>query len=214
MTLAWYFARDDRKLRFEDGRKIVVGKSHLYRGEPELCKRGLHASVRILNALKYAPGPILYRVKLGGTVHVGSNKIAATKRTYLAEIDATEMLRGFARKCALDVIHLWTAPAVVRDYLESGREDIRDAAEDAAWDAAWADADDAARAASRAAARAASGDAARDVARASAEAAAWASAEAAAEADAWTDARDAARDAQNERLARMALSAMGLEESK
>jgi len=37
----------------------------------------------------------------------------------------------------LDVIHLWDAPAVVREYLETGDESKRDAAWAAARDAAW-----------------------------------------------------------------------------
>jgi hypothetical protein len=95
-------------------------------------------------------GPILYRVKLSGTIVRGDDKAAATKRTYLAEIDAEPILREFARKCALSVTHLWDAPRVVRQYLETGDESLRAAARDAAaWDAAW----DAARAAAWAAAR-------------------------------------------------------------
>ena len=47
-------------------------------------------------------------------------------------------IRQFARDCALDVIHLWDAPSVVKEYLETGDEKLRDAARDAAWDAAWA----------------------------------------------------------------------------
>jgi hypothetical protein len=82
-----------------------------------------------------------------------------------------EAFRGLARKFALHVIDRWDAPAVVRQYLETGNEEIRAAARNAAWAAAW--------------------DAARDAARAAAEAAAWAAAEAAA----WDAAMDAARAA-------------------
>jgi hypothetical protein len=98
------------------------------------------------------------------------------------------VLREFARECALDVIHLWDAPQIVRDYLESGDDNLRAAARAAArvaaWDAARAAAWDAARAAARAAAMAAAGDAA------------WAAAWAASGDAAW----DAAWDAQNQRL--------------
>jgi len=64
-----------------------------------------------------------------------------------------EQQREFACWCALSVIHLWDAPKVVIQYLETQDESIRDAAMaawDAAWDAAWVE-----RAAERAAARAA-----------------------------------------------------------
>jgi len=41
-----------------------------------------------------------------------------------APIDVTELLFDFARWCALQVIDLWDAPAVVREYLETGKPDI------------------------------------------------------------------------------------------
>src|SRR3990167_4616806 len=104
------------------------------------------------------------------------------------DYDATEVLQSFARKCALDVVHLWEAPPVVRRYLRTGDPKLRAAARDAAraaarataggaaWDATW----DAARAAARATAGGGAWDAARVVARDVAWAAAWATAGAAA----------------------------------
>ena len=77
------------------------------------------------------------------------------------------------RRYALAVIHLWDAPDVVRRYLETGDESIRDAARAAARDAAWAAAWAATRDAAWAAARAAARDAARAAARAAAGDAAW-----------------------------------------
>ena len=87
----------------------------------------------------------------------------------------------------MSVIHLWDAPDVVRQYLETGDESLRDAAQAAAqvavWDAAQAaratrDAAQAARDAAQAAraTRAAAWDAARATraaARAATQAAAW-----------------------------------------
>jgi hypothetical protein len=198
--LGWHFAETSRCLRYGDGRKIVVGKSHSVRGEPILCEHGLHASESVIDALQYAPGPILYRVKLSGKIVRGDDKAVATKRSYLAEIDAEPILREFARKCALSVIHLWDAPRVVRQYLETGDESLRDAAWAAAGDAAWAAAGDAAGAAAWDAARAAAWDAARAAARA----AAWDAARAAA----WDAARDAARAAQKKTLEEMCLAAL------
>jgi len=186
-----------------DGRRIRVGATHEVEGEIIPCERGLHASARAIDALQYAPGPIVWKVRLSGVVvpH-GDDKHAASRRTYLAGgIDVSDTLREFARRCALDVIHLWDAPEIVVRYLKTGDETIRDAAwaatrdACAARDAAWAAAGDA-RAAARAAASAAAwdaacaaGDAARD--------AAWAAGDAASAAEA------AARAAQNRRLTRM-----------
>jgi hypothetical protein len=161
----WYFAEPDRKLRYGDRRAIVIGKTHRVRGELILCEHGLHASARALDALGYAPGPIVYRVKLHGQILQGDDKACATARTYVAGgIDVSDELRAFARWCGLQVAHLWDMPSIVRQYLETGDESIRAAARDAAWDAAR----DAARAAAWDAARAAARAAAWDAARAAA----------------------------------------------
>jgi hypothetical protein len=192
---AWYFSGKDCRLRYGDDRKIEAGAFHTVDYKPILCEQGLHGSKRILDALSYAPGPVVWRVKLTGDVVVGDDKVAATNREYQWGYDATEVLRRFARKCALDVIHLWDAPDVVVQYLKTGDESLRAAtwaaARAAAW-AAWAAADaagDAARAA----------DAAGDAARAAD--AAWAAGDAArAAGDA---ARAAAREKQNRRLTSM-----------
>jgi Arc/MetJ family transcription regulator len=81
------------------------------------------------------------------------------------------MLCAVARDEALRVIHLWDSPAIVRQYLETGDETIRDAAQAAALAASRAAAWAASRAATRAAARAAAGDDSKDGALAAARAA-------------------------------------------
>ena len=184
----WYFSEESRLLRYGDGREIAIGVTHEVAPPIELCERGLHASVRAIDALGYAPGPIVWRVELSGEINTGDDKCVATHRKYIGGgVDASAVMRAFARRCALDIAHLWDMPLVVRAYLETGDESIRAAASAAArgatvpasWAASWAAARDAA---AWAAARAAAWAAARD-------AAAWAAARDAA----W----DAARDAQN-----------------
>ena len=133
---AWYFSPTDKRLPNGDGRLIEVGVTHEVPGALELCSLGLHASVHPIDALSYATSAWLWRVELGGTVIKGDDKCCANTRTYLYGFDATEMLREFARKCALDVIHLWDAPEIVVRYLNTGDESIRDAAWAAARDAA------------------------------------------------------------------------------
>ena len=141
--IGWHFSTG--KLGYGDGREIIIGKTHKVKGPLELCACGLHASERIIDALQYAHGPMVYKVRLHGKILRGDDKACATQRTYLAGFDATDILRLFARKCALDVIHLWDAPDVVKRYLETGDESLRDAAGDAAGAAAaWAAAGDAA----------------------------------------------------------------------
>ena len=228
----WHFACNDRKLyqARESHDRIIEVVPGLTLGEPrrriEPCWHGLHASVHPLDALGYARGSYVSRVELRGLIIPHNNdKLCASWRRHLWCADADAVLREFARWCALQVIHLWDCPDVVRRYLETGDESLRDAAWDAAWAAAWATA--AARAAMTAAMTAArtaawSADAATTTSSASAGAAAWATAAAATRAakdatraakdatrdakDAAGDARDAAGDAQNNKLTELLMT--------
>lgn len=170
--LYWHFVRvDDNgtpRLGYDDNRVVTVGETLRVDGEPVLCQHGLHASQRAIDALCYAQGArlALCRVTLGGTVLHDDDKSVGNERTVIAMLDAEatdKLLRDFARWCALQVIHLWDAPDVVRQYLETGDESLRAAAGDAAWaaarDAAWSAAWAAAWSAARAAAWAAAWDA-------------------------------------------------------
>ena len=138
----WWFGTTDKKLPHSDGRKIVIGKTHKVKGEIIPCEHGLHLSKRMIDALSYAPGPVIYRVVGSGIiVPHGSpiDKYACSERTYVSGgIDVSDTLRLFARECAL-----WKPPEIVVKYLKTGEESIRAAAWAAAWDAAG----DAARAA-------------------------------------------------------------------
>lgn len=144
-------------------------------GEPVLCERGFHASKCPWDALQYAPGETLCLVDVDGVVIEGSDKICGTRRRIVARFDATDMLWDQARQSALSVVHLWDAPAVVREYLTTGDESKRAAARDAAWAAA----------------------------RAAAWAAAWAAAGGAARGAAWTAARERFRDAVEAKFAEL-----------
>ena len=129
---AWHFLRNDGKLR--DGTTPPkIGKTLVYDGPIKMCTSGLHASVTPLDALKYAPGNIICRVKLGGVIIKSDDKLVASERTILWQYNAESVLRHFARQCALDVIQLWDAPNVVIQYLKTGDESMRAAARDAAW---------------------------------------------------------------------------------
>jgi len=151
---AWHFTGD--KLR--DGSAIPKpGVTLFHTGPLVMCRSGFHASKRAIDALSYAPGYMIHRVELSGKMIHDNDKTVARERTILWSVNGEVLLRDFARRCALDVIHLWDAPEIVARYLKTGDETIRDAAGDAAGAAAWA----AAEAAARAAARAAAGDAAR-----------------------------------------------------
>jgi hypothetical protein len=169
---AWYFSDGSKKLRYGDGREIAIGVEHTVKGYPEPCERGLHGSERIIDALQYAPGAIVWQVELSGRIKRGEDKVAATRRKYIAGgIDVSDLLREFARKQALSVAHLWDCPAIVKQWLDTGDESIRSAAmsasesaaESAAWSAAWSASESAAWSASESASESAAWSAANEM---------------------------------------------------
>ena len=117
--------------------------------EPVLCSVGLHASRRALDALRYAPGPFVSRVRLEGRIIVvEDDKACATRRVRLAgPVDVSRELRLFACSCADRVLPILdrerpgdTRPrefiAVARRFAKGNatRAEL-DAAGAAAWDA-------------------------------------------------------------------------------
>lgn len=195
--LAWHFLRGDRELQFPPHTLVEPGQT--LRVEPPLrmCRHGLHASARAIDALRYAPGDMVCRVRLSGEILTDEDKLCASERTVLWMVDATTTLHEFACWCAEQALEQeraagrepdprsWAAIKTKRAWLRGECDDAtlvaaRAAAADAAWAAAWAAAEAAARAAARAAAWAAA-------------AAAWAAAAAA---------RAAVREEQNAELER------------
>ena len=199
--IGWHFLDGDQ---LRDGTKAPAdGKWLEFSGKLEMCESGLHFSPLPHQALEYAPGATLCLIEYGGEVIMGYDKGVCSRRKIIARMNATELLRFYARMQAVKALEYWDTetPEVVCDYLMTGDESIRAAARAAAWDAArdaaWDAARAAARDAARDAARAAAWDAARAAAwaapRAAARAAAWDAARAAAWAAAWAAARDAAK---------------------
>lgn len=133
--LAWHFVGPTLR----DGRPVPPdGETLVHEGPVQMCRSGLHASRRLTDALQYAPGSTICRVRVGDVVEEDDSKLVARERTILWRVeDADDLLHDFARRCAMDVIDLWDAPDVVREYLETGDESLRDAARAAAWAAAW-----------------------------------------------------------------------------
>ena len=121
----YHFVREDLKLGYGDGRIVIVGEKLTVDCEPILCEQGLHASKSILDALQYAPGPMLCRVRLFGQILHSDDKSVATERKVLWMFDATDLLRYFSRWCAAQVVHLWDAPDVVKEFLRTGDEELR-----------------------------------------------------------------------------------------
>ena len=160
----WFAARDsDGKVRLPhgDGREVVVGETLSVDGEIVACQNGLHASVRAIDALQYAPGAVVCRVEVWGDLSKESDKIAGRHRKVLWMADADSALRHFACDCAEDacrvakltdersinairVARLYADGKATSDELVAARAAVWVAARAAGWVAARAAARDAA----------------------------------------------------------------------
>ena len=193
--LAWHFLPEGRRLRWGTSEEVKPGQKLTVEPPLRMCYHGLHASVRAIDAIRYAPGPIVCRVELSGEIIEDRDKVCATERTCLWMADATRTLHEFAIWCAEGALNgerkagrepdpkSWAAIQAKRDWLDGKitddqMDDARDAAEAAdraaAWTAAVAAAWTASRAASRTAAEATARAASRAAARTAAEAVAFA----------------------------------------
>ncbi len=197
--LGWHFSTG--VLGHGDGRTIKTGLTHHVDGPLAMCRRGLHASARAIDALEYSPrvsaGLYVARVRLHGDILHGNDKSVATDRTCLWVAQADLLLHEFACECAESALMIgqvndercWNAIAVKREWMAgNATQEQLAAATAAAWAVAWA------------AATAAAWDAAWDAATAAAWDAAWAAAWAAARDAAWAAVWAAARDAENDLL--------------
>lgn len=198
-VIAWHFlAEKDGKPVTRTGREMTVGDVEAVEGEIRLCDRGLHGSLRAIDALGYAPGSWVQRAEYSGTLVQEYDKFAASVRKCLALASADRVLHEFACWCAERALtreravgrepdqRSWQAIRVKREWLAGlATDDELDDAEKAAGDAAKAVACTPALAAKAAALKTAV-----VAARASAVAA-------------WLAAVNAERTAQNEKLEAM-----------
>lgn len=109
MTEMWHFIADN-KLR-DGGAPALAGGVERWDGPVVLCKSGLHACLRPLDALGYAPSGETIQVRLvslGGTVVAEDDKAAATERHIIASADCTRVLHEVALHYAESVRHLTT----------------------------------------------------------------------------------------------------------
>lgn len=182
--LAWHFVDETLK----DGRPVPAdGERLTHAGPVSLCEGGLHASERVIDALKFAAGNIICRVECDAVGERQSDKFVCGARTIVWRIDGDEVLRAFARKVALNVAEFWDMPGEVRRFLETGNDNLRVAARGAARQASREAvlSDEPQAAAAGEAARAAA--ARTHAARSTGLAAAWAASKATRRADAWEE---------------------------
>ncbi len=98
---AWHWT-DGSKLR--DGTPLEEGRTYVHEGKLKLCEDGYHASRRIMDALKYAPGYTISRVVLGGEKIEGHDRYVAERCTVHWMVDAERLLHEFACRCAEDAL--------------------------------------------------------------------------------------------------------------
>ena len=101
-ALAWHFVGDTLR----DGKPIPQDGIWLHHeGTCVMCKSGLHASRRILDALVYAPGATICRVECADIVGEEKNKLVAKSRKILWRINGEEVLRAFAEQQSLSSLY-------------------------------------------------------------------------------------------------------------
>ena len=108
----WHFLPEDRRTRW-GGKLVRKGTVIRASGPLVLCENGVHASAKALDALAYAPGPVVCWVRLGGKILHGEDKSVARERKCLAIADAWAVLRLFA---------CWCAERALRAERTAGRE--------------------------------------------------------------------------------------------
>jgi len=80
-VLAWHWTNGET---LRNGDPVPdVGETLVHDGPVEMCRSGLHASRRILDALRYAPGDVVHRVECDGVVAEDDDKLVCTERTIL-----------------------------------------------------------------------------------------------------------------------------------
>lgn len=89
--LGWHFIGRDRRLR-HTGRPVIEGGTTSIKGTVQLCINGLHASELIIDALKYAPGPLLCLVEVSGEMQSDYDKFCGKNRRVLAILDVEPLL--------------------------------------------------------------------------------------------------------------------------
>jgi hypothetical protein len=213
--LAWHFVAGNRMLR--DG-SLLVEPGYIYsigaEESVEMCEVGMHASRRAIDALQYAPGPVVCRVRLWGDVREDADRLVARHREVLWMADATRELHQFGVWCVrhtplADGRTVWHVLSDLRSrravtMKESWlRGEATDSDLSAARSAAMSAAESAAMSAAMSAAESAANSAANSAAESAAQCAAWSAAESAAWSAAWSAARSAAESAQNTELTRL-----------
>src|SRR3990172_11393216 len=94
--LGWHFLPADGRLGWGSCEVVEAGRTYRAKGPLVLCENGMHASRRAIDALPYAPGPVVSRVELLGERLDAADKACARERSVLWLAGATPVLHEFA----------------------------------------------------------------------------------------------------------------------
>jgi len=64
--LYWHFLGGDRRMRYPPYTLVEAGQTYTAEGPLAICQNGMHACAQVLDALCYAPGGVVCRVRLSG----------------------------------------------------------------------------------------------------------------------------------------------------
>ena len=141
--LAWHFTKG---FKLRDGQDLVAGRTYKVEGPLRLCEHGLHASIRAIDALEYAPDTVVSRVECSGDIVHGEDKLVCSQRKVLWCRDVSKELRLCACDCAETALMIaevtdercWNAIDVSRGYAVGiATAEQLAAAQYAAWSAAY-----------------------------------------------------------------------------
>jgi hypothetical protein len=90
--LGWHFLPRNRRLANLGGKQLEPGDVVEHDGPMELCRCGLHWSERIIDAIKYAPGPWCCRIEASGETVFGDEKSISRRRKILWMVDTTDLV--------------------------------------------------------------------------------------------------------------------------
>ena len=141
--LAWHFTKG---FKLRDGQDLVAGRTYKVEGPLRLCEHGLHASIRAIDALEYAPDTVVSRVECSGDIIHGEDKLVCSQRKVLWCRDVSKELRLWACDCAETALMIaevtdercWNAIDVSRGYAVGiATVEQLATARSPAWCAAW-----------------------------------------------------------------------------
>lgn len=151
MNKIWWNCGNDFKINDGDSKLIILGGAKESKIQEEIKlgnetgKWGSNGSKTPIDALSFRRGSQFYYCDLevfhcelledpfAGRV----KEMIGLKRTHLSGIDASVLLRNFAKRVALDIAQLWNPPSFILDYLNSDNEDLCDRVRDFAFDIAY-----------------------------------------------------------------------------